>query len=64
MASSKHPFPTLNRDERRFWRQAFLAAELPYVLRQGSKVSPQGIAHFSAEYADSAINEFRRRFRA
>jgi hypothetical protein len=61
--ATRKPTSTLNRDERRFWRQAFLAAEFPGVLRHGSKIAPQGLAHFSAEFADSAVSEYQRRFR-
>jgi hypothetical protein len=49
--------------ERMFWRDAFLAAELPTVFRQGMKITPAGLAHLAAEYADSAVTEFRRRFK-
>lgn len=47
---------------REFWREAFLAAEFPSVVRYGRRVSPLGLAHMSAEYADAALIEFRRRF--
>lgn len=47
---------------RKFWREAFLAAEFPSVVRYGRRVSPLGLAHMSAEFADAALTEFRRRF--
>lgn len=59
MASRKHPAP-LSRSELQFWRAAFLAAELPLLLRaNGKRMSPEGAAHLAREYADAAVNEFR-----
>lgn len=55
----QHPTPA----ERAFWQQAFLAAELPTLLKHnGRKVSPQGAAHLMADFADAAMNEYRMRF--
>lgn len=49
--------------ERAFWRQAFLAAELPTLIRgNGKRLSPEGLAHLAAEYADAALREYRTRF--
>ena len=63
--ASRKPLPDqpLSREARRFWREAFGNAELPALLRRGMKrIDPEGLAHLSAEYADAAVNEYRRRF--
>lgn len=57
-----HPKP-LNRDELRFWCESFVAYEMPTALRHGTKITPIGQAHLAADFADSAINELRLRFR-
>lgn len=61
------PEPTprnLNEAERRFWEKAFLAAELPALLKANSRrIAPIGAAHLAAEYADAAVIEWRRRAR-
>lgn len=52
----------MNRDERRFWREAFLAAELPTLFRKRARfLSPTGAAHLAADFADAALTEYRRR---
>jgi hypothetical protein len=54
----------LNKDEQAFWREAFVGAELPVLMRGAArKVSAIGVAHLAAEYADAAVIEFRRRIR-
>jgi hypothetical protein len=51
-------------DERRFWRDAFLAAELPTLFRKQARfLSPTGAAHIAADFADAALVEYRRRVR-
>lgn len=60
MASAKHPAP-LTRLEVAFWQQAFLAAELPVLLKGKSHMSPAGVAHLAAEFADASIAELRLR---
>jgi hypothetical protein len=61
------PEPTprrLNKAERVFWRQAFLGAEIPVLLKgNGRRISAAGAAHLAADYADAALIEFRRRLR-
>ncbi len=54
----------LNKINRDFWKQAFLAAQLPVLLKLSPKRSPgTGVAHLAAEYADAAVTEFSRRFK-
>ena len=50
-------------NERAFWRKAFTSAELSMLLKQGARITPAGLAHLSAEYADAATREYRRRYR-
>lgn len=57
MATQKHP-AHLTAAELQFWTQAFLAAELP-VLLKGKQVSPEGMAHVASEYAFAAVTELR-----
>lgn len=59
MASRKNISPT--RSERAFWREAFLRAELPVLLKHGTKITPAGLAHLSGEYADAAVREYQLR---
>jgi len=59
MARTQHIPMTAN--ERAFWRQAFLAAEVSVLLKGGAKrMNPAGAAHLAAEYATAAVNEYRR----
>lgn len=59
MASRKHPIP-LTRTELAFWKSAFLAAELPVLLKgNGNHLSAIAVAHLAAEYANAAVTEFR-----
>lgn len=60
---SSSPEPRLNRLNGKFWRDAFLAAEVSTLLKVGTKITPAGLAHLSADYADAAVREFRRRFK-
>lgn len=60
---SASPERRLNRLNGKFWREAFVAYELPAVLRQGQKITPTGLAHLAADFADAAVAEFRRRFK-
>lgn len=46
-------------NERRFWEAAFLAAQVPTLLK-GRRITPQGAAHIASDYADA---ERRRRWR-
>lgn len=57
--------PNLNKLEtQKFWQAAFVAAELPTLLKLSPKrVAAEGAAHLAAEYADAAVAEFRRRFK-
>ena len=53
----------LNQAERRLWIAAFCAAELPVLLKgNGRRIAASGLAHLTAEYADAAVTEYRRRF--
>jgi hypothetical protein len=53
----------LNRPEQKFWREAFLGAEISTLLRSnGRQISPIGAAHLAAEYADAALTEFKARY--
>jgi hypothetical protein len=48
----------------KLWQSAFVAAEIPALLRLSPKrISPEGAAHLAAEYADAAVTEYRRRFK-
>lgn len=59
MASRKQRF-ALTRAELRFWETAFVAAELPMLLKSnGKRLNPVGLAHIAAEYADAAVVERR-----
>jgi hypothetical protein len=60
---SSSPERRLNRLNAKLWRDAFLAAEVSTLLKVGSKITPVGLAHLAAEYADAAVREFRRRFK-
>lgn len=54
----------LARADAKFWQAAFVAAELPTLLKLNPKrVAAEGAAHLAAEYADAAVAEFRRRFK-
>lgn len=54
----------MNARDAKFWQDAFVAAELPALLRLNPKrIAPPGAAHLAAEYADAAVAEFRRRFK-
>lgn len=54
-------------EERKFWCRAALRAEHALLVsrlnRDRKTVSPVGIAHLAAEYADAMLEEFRRRVR-
>lgn len=52
------PRRPLTRSELTFWKAAFLAAEMPVVLK-GRGWSPLGAAHVAREYADAAVGELR-----
>jgi len=51
----------LNRRDAQFWQKAFVATEVPALLKVGVKVNPPGLAHLAAEYADAAVREYNRR---
>lgn len=54
---TNHP---LTRSELVFWQRAFLAAEIPTLLKTGTRrLNPAGAAHIAAEYANAAVTEFR-----
>jgi hypothetical protein len=59
---SSSPERRHNRLNGKLWRESFLAAEVSTLLKVGTKVTPVGLAHLAAEYADAAVREFRRRF--
>lgn len=51
----------LSRSELNFWKAAFLAAQVPMLLKRGTRnLDPTGAAHLAAEYADAAVLELRR----
>lgn len=59
MVTTKHP-NRLTPSELDFWQAAFLAAELPVLLKgDGLPLGPSAAAHLAADYADAAITEFR-----
>lgn len=61
-SSPEQPPSNLSRAERRFWDAAFLAAEVPTLLKGRSRAwSPTGTAHLAADFADAALVERRRR---
>lgn len=62
MATRKpQPIPT----DETVWLAAFSAAEIPLFMAQDAKrLSPEGAAHLCSEFADSALREFRARFRS
>lgn len=54
----------MNRKDAALWQSAFLAAELPVLMKLSPKrIAAEGAAHLAAEYADAAVTEFRRRFK-
>lgn len=58
MATQKH-LAHLTGSELTFWQNAFLAAELPVLLKGEKQISPAGMAHLAAEYANAAVLELR-----
>ena len=61
MAKRKHERLSERSLKREFWRQAFLAAEFPALMRRGLRINPAGLAHLAAEYADAAVAELSKR---
>lgn len=59
---SKNSPPKLNKLNSKFWRDAALRAELTLLVRKGTRIKPQGLAHLVAEYADALDSEYRARF--
>lgn len=58
MATQKHPAP-LTSQELQFWQSAFLAAELPVLMKGSRHLSAIAVAHLAADYANAAVNELR-----
>lgn len=53
----------MNPRHAKFWQAAFLAAEVPVLVRLHPKrASAGGTAHLAGEYADAAVAEFNMRF--
>lgn len=59
--ASKNDKRPMSQPERSFWRDAFLAANQSFLLRRGTMRSPQRAAELAADYADAAVDEYRRR---
>lgn len=59
---NERPQP-LARADAKFWREAFVAYELPAALRHGTKITPPGLAHLAGDFADSAVREYRMRLK-
>lgn len=51
----------MTQPERAFWRDAFLAADSAFLIRRGTMRSPARAAELAADYADAAVEEYRRR---
>lgn len=52
-------------EARQFWVDVFTSTDKAVVLKlmkRGSRATPQGYMHLTAELADAALMEFRRRF--
>ncbi len=48
--------------DQQFWQAAFLSSVWPILLaHDGQKLTPVAAAHLSAEFADAALVELRRR---
>lgn len=59
------PEPQPSRETRRFWDNAYTAAEpvvLLKMMKRGARFTPEGFAQLSAQLADSGLAERRRRF--
>lgn len=67
VSRKRKPLPdqTPSDEARQFWADVFTGMDKIVVLklmRRGSRATPQGFMHLTAELADAALNEFRRRF--
>lgn len=51
----------MSQPERAFWRDAFLAAQSSFLSRRGTMRSPRRAAALASDYADAAIDEYRKR---
>lgn len=51
----------MSQPERAFWREAFVAANRSFLLRRGTARSPHNAAALAADYADAAVDEYRKR---
>lgn len=51
----------MTQPERTFWRDAFLAAEQAFLTRRGTMRPSSKAAELAADYADAAVDEFRKR---
>jgi hypothetical protein len=59
--ATPNPAIRLSRSELHFWRQAFLVAMGPAILKRGGTLEhPAGAAHKAAERANYAVREDRR----
>ena len=59
--AAKRPLNKLSKADLAFWEKALLVAELPVLVKAGTKISPTGAAHLMAEFADAMLIEQRRR---
>ena len=59
MATYKLISPPLSRSEQRFWDQAFLAAQIPTLLKGNGKRAPAYVALIAGEYSTAAVLERR-----
>jgi hypothetical protein len=57
----KHHGKSMSQPERAFWRDAFVSANQAFLTRRGTMRSPVKAAALAADYADAAVEEFRRR---
>lgn len=61
MPTNNTPAP-LAADEQQFWDDSFNSAEFPLLLKGDTKgITPAGLAHLAADFADAAVIERRLR---
>lgn len=61
MASKTTKRNVQSQAERAFWRDAFIGAHRSFLLRRGTMRSAIRAAELAADYADAAVEEYRKR---
>lgn len=54
--------PLSSAESRRFWREAFDAGTRLLKPHDGKRIPTPGAAHYAADFADAALEEFRLRW--